>query len=439
VRATSFLLLLAVSQIGIVSPIAAGRAAKKESDEVWVGTITIRYTHSWDRRRGGSDWSINRGSLHQNTTYRVGPLKAVPNEEGTTEWMGPSVFTTSGGRQEYSEDQRSTFQYWDSCSGSNTDDAGYFDLDEPGSRRFHITIRPDKSVPRQRWSTTKYKPGHCPMHTKGDCSGCRTSDASDDTMWPTHAEIEGALDADSTSTVGTKNYKDNGGEYVYTWNLRRIGKTDIEAVMTPPKAFNYWMPQGNRDPDRPGNTIVVNVRAHVRGDPSARRKAVHTRTDPRAKDMFINNPSGLPGVPLFTGASGLAVHEIDKTEFADEPGSPNTAVINCNRGQAKLGTQHLLVLLKRDLPGGIMGQALGDKTGPPRETVCVAVNEAEFADAPRGLLPVVVAHEMSHGCNVSHHGEEDYTATDVEWMPYSTNTWQKMEDMPFFTVAAKRG
>jgi hypothetical protein len=157
-------------------------------------------------------------------------------------------------------------------------------------------------------------------------------------------------------------------------------------------------------------------------------RAVHTRTAPFLKDLFIRDQHGLGSGML--GQSGISIHFISKDEYGKEEGAQNKYVINCNRAYATLGQQHLLGLRKGTVPDGYMGMAQGKgDPGPPRQTSIVIIAAYRCRRAGPGWLEVVVSHELSHGCNVRHHGEGDYQGNYLETRQ-DDGTWAGSSD-PF--------
>jgi hypothetical protein len=155
-------------------------------------------------------------------------------------------------------------------------------------------------------------------------------------------------------------------------------------------------------------------------------RAVHTRTAPFLKDLFIRDQHDL-GCGML-GQSGISIHFISKDEYCKEEGAQNKYVINCNRAFATLGQQHLLGLRKGTVPDGYLGMAQGEgDPGPPRQTSIVIIAAAKCRRAGPGWLEVVVSHELSHGCNVRHHGEGDYQGNYRETRQ-DNGTWAGSSD-----------
>jgi hypothetical protein len=144
-----------------------------------------------------------------------------------------------------------------------------------------------------------------------------------------------------------------------------------------------------------------------------RCKGVHTRTDPVHKDLFIYDQNDL-GIGCF-GDSGITVHFVDKDEFGQEDGARNPNVINCNRGYAALGAQHLLFLRNFKLSESVLGSG---NTGLPKDAEFVNIDADKNKAVDKNLAtpntPSTIAHELAHCCNVWHHGESDYVGCDFQ-------------------------
>jgi hypothetical protein len=142
----------------------------------------------------------------------------------------------------------------------------------------------------------------------------------------------------------------------------------------------------------------------------------HVRTDPRRKSLFVLNTIGggvLDGLLLFKGISELDVHH----QFTIGEIGP-TRVVNTNHAQGPHRVdQHALWL--RRLNGGF-GETVG---GPGTPGVIQHIDLADLgfdaaepgepADNAR-IRRAHVAHELFHGVNVWHHGEND--DVDARWV-----------------------
>ena len=130
----------------------------------------------------------------------------------------------------------------------------------------------------------------------------------------------------------------------------------------------------------------------------------HFRSDPRRKDLMVLNTIGgavAEGVLLFEAVTGLAVHHQFAWWELDD-----TRVVNPNRAAGPHAVvQHGLWL--RRLNAGF-GEAVG---GPGTPKDVRHIDLADFGTATdayvRRYQLAHVAHELLHGVNVHHHGEND--------------------------------
>jgi hypothetical protein len=146
----------------------------------------------------------------------------------------------------------------------------------------------------------------------------------------------------------------------------------------------------------------------------------HVRTNPALKDLFIRDSSEL-GKGRFA-ESLLTTWLVDEDEFGWEEGETNPRVINFNRGFATRGPQHLLFLMNKKLDGGDLGFADGGP-GPPKNVFIVWIDVAcckKFKDE----LACTIAHELAHGCNVWHHGDDYEISQWKDLLPDGTwSSW----------------
>lgn len=162
------------------------------------------------------------------------------------------------------------------------------------------------------------------------------------------------------------------------------------------------------------------------------RKEVFRRVDKKRKSLFIYDASSL-GPGRFTEAHfdlqfiGKAQTDPNHVPDLNDP-TPESRIINFNRTDGAhqtggsqpetvnltLGAQHWL-LLKSGNPqvtGDSSHSLLGvcvlnsgeDGVGLPRDVKKVVVNKGLIGSAGRDLGSII-AHELSHGCDVPHHGE----------------------------------
>jgi hypothetical protein len=167
----------------------------------------------------------------------------------------------------------------------------------------------------------------------------------------------------------------------------------------------------------------------------------HIRTSPIVKDLFVRDVDGL-GLGYFA-LSGLTVHLIREDEWGREGGAANDYVINLNRGFATRGQQHMLKMWNENLDGNL-GETAGPPGGPPKDHKSVKIDVAACRKSGANELESTIAHELSHGCNVRHHGATNYKvkASDVELL--LDGTWEKLvPDTPGtpkkYSIAAQGG
>ena len=140
-------------------------------------------------------------------------------------------------------------------------------------------------------------------------------------------------------------------------------------------------------------------------------------TNPKVKDLFICDAAEV-GIGFF-GATDLTVHFLKDDEYGQEGGDPNhnTNVVNVNRDRATRGAQHLLKIVNESMPG-VYGEASGGP-GVPASISLVRIDVERNRTAGRdqgcgqAFLDNTVAHELSHGCNVYHHGSGNYHVSEI--------------------------
>jgi hypothetical protein len=125
----------------------------------------------------------------------------------------------------------------------------------------------------------------------------------------------------------------------------------------------------------------------------------HIRTNITDKDLFIYDDAGA-GIGHY-GISGFTIHFVRR----DHLGGGSRRVINFNRGFATQGVQHGLRLYHDNL-GGDLGYCFGTGPGPPKTATRVVVDPAAHVGTPYDIANTR-AHELGHGTNVRHHGEDD--------------------------------
>lgn len=204
---------------------------------------------------------------------------------------------------------------------------------------------------------------------------------------------------------------DNGNHIADFWEKRYAsGSSD-------PKADDDLWPLSDK-----GEGDGLSLYEEYRG---FRVQGKHIFTSPIEKDIFVRDANSLT-IGYF-GQSGLTVHLIKRKEYGEESGARNPRVINFNRGFATRGPQHVLYLVNAKLPGNLNGIALGtEEPGPPKTKSVMLIDAAKCRVFSEQQLKSTIAHELAHGCSVSHHGEDDYDISQFEYLQHGT--WRNIGD-----------
>lgn len=139
----------------------------------------------------------------------------------------------------------------------------------------------------------------------------------------------------------------------------------------------------------------------------------HLRTRPGTKDLFVVNKLGdvaIEGIARFELATGLEVHEetlpAELTE--DRVANPNRSAKSPRTSQE---LQHGLLVDLRTEKDGVSEAEIGEGVWRPKNVKRVAISaslvDGAASDAGADELAGTVAHELSHGCGVRHHGDND--------------------------------
>jgi hypothetical protein len=223
-----------------------------------------------------------------------------------------------------------------------------------------------------------------------------------------------------------------------------------KQVLTVPKDDNdnhiadFWekhYPGGGSDPKTdddlapPGNGDKGDGLSLFEEYRGFRVQGKHIRTSPIEKDLFVRDDDNL-GLGYF-GQSGLVVHLVREEENGLEDGATNPWVINLHRGFATRGQQHILKMWNENLPG-LFGRAEGIGPGTPKTTKAVKIDVASCLTRGTAELQSTIAHELSHGCNVRHHGSGNYKVKEVEFL-MPDGTWSGFTSKETLGVAVQGG
>ncbi|MBL0273480.1 MAG: hypothetical protein IPQ06_10510 [Chitinophagaceae bacterium] len=140
----------------------------------------------------------------------------------------------------------------------------------------------------------------------------------------------------------------------------------------------------------------------------------HIRTNHLKKDIFIRNENSLD-LGTYTRVSGLQVHEINENQYVDD----KTRIINSNfNPTTHIVNQMGLRLADRHRNGNLLGIAYSANGQPtiPNQEIEIRIFGLKIAESCEARkigaklaekIAAVVAHELLHGNNVCHHGEQD--------------------------------
>jgi|CXWL01.1.fsa_nt_gi hypothetical protein len=140
----------------------------------------------------------------------------------------------------------------------------------------------------------------------------------------------------------------------------------------------------------------------------------HLRTNHLKKDIFVRNESGLD-LGTYTKVSGLQVHEINEKQYVDD----KTRVVNPNfNPTTHIVNQMGLRLVDRHRNGNLLGIAYSVTGQPaiPNQEIEIRIYGLKIAESCEAKkikdklaekIAAVVSHELLHGNNVCHHGEQD--------------------------------
>jgi hypothetical protein len=167
-------------------------------------------------------------------------------------------------------------------------------------------------------------------------------------------------------------------------------------------------PTGNGD-NGDGFTNYEEYRGFIVGKVDGPKS--HKRTDSKKKQLFIHDKNKM-GTGFF-GRSGLEIIFIPGPKYyggdstdGDKAPDAGTQIINFNRDPNVGGDQHGIRLVKENLGGNVLGQAVHARFGwLPKEVNRVRIDVAAHAGMAGNALSASIAHELGHCSNLQHHGQ----------------------------------
>lgn len=226
---------------------------------------------------------------------------------------------------------------------------------------------------------------------------------------------------------------DNQNHIADVWEKQKLGKNaSTSAEVDDDTGVWQELPQGD------GLSLYEEYRGF-------RVQGSFLRTNPATPDVFVYDQDDI-GTGYFA-ESGLSIHTVQRNEMDVEvdpdPGVKNWWVINFNGHYAHLGKQHA-IWLKNEFPGnGLAGVDVGGP-GPPRTSLAVKIGIDAMAYAGKGgvYMASTISHELAHAVNVWHHGDQDYTVSQV-WKLSPQGQWVAVRPEQCkpcsYEVAAKGG
>jgi hypothetical protein len=198
-----------------------------------------------------------------------------------------------------------------------------------------------------------------------------------------------------------------------------------------PESDDDAVPEGNKK-NGDGLTVYEEYRGFLVNDPptvgNKEFKPRHVRTDINQKDVFVfvENKNAQLLDAVWNGyfrETGLGVHVISDERYLRPNGEPESRIINRNHGSFHGGAQHAIWLRAWEVAAygvacpqdKVQAKALEEKIknnekveayvtpGTPIMINHVCINMGKCSKKER--LYQIVAHELAHAVNISHHGE----------------------------------
>jgi hypothetical protein len=228
------------------------------------------------------------------------------------------------------------------------------------------------------------------------------------TEYDMRSEVKVPSDADGNFIADSGHFQDSA--------LRNV----------PPLTDDDAEPKGDGTPGD-GFTAFEEYRGFIIGwgcdyDPQS---AVHRRTDPKKKDLFIHAATSLVGMVIedFGFASGLQTHPICPPQYADNQRRVVNFTMHSMSGPAALGEglrgarltqerpQHGLYLVEQSLDQGQVAET--SALGPPVNVDRIAVDVRAIMNLYMytghwiRYLMYITIHELGHAVGIRHHGEHN--------------------------------
>ena len=215
-------------------------------------------------------------------------------------------------------------------------------------------------------------------------------------------------DAEPSEGIGPNDVKiprDDNGNNIADNAAQDKNKDGTKAL---PDKDEDDTPTGNGD-NGDGLTNYEEYRGFIVGKVDGPKS--HKRTDINKKQLFIHDKNKM-GAGFF-GKSGLEILLIPGPEFyggdstdGDKAPDAGTQIINFNRDPNVGGDQHGIRLVKEDLGGNVLGQAVHARFGfIPKEVNRVRIDVAAHAGMAGNALGASIAHELGHCVSLKHHGQ----------------------------------